>query len=444
MTEIEKKPQGELVEKSFVHYLPVVIVGCLICGVPSAILNSAAGIFYPVMAADFGVPVSQIAMWRTLDYITGFLITPLAGIWLAKYNAKYIILAAAAVESLVFVLFGMAPSVWVLWVGGAIAGISNSIMLGVSIAVIMNRWFRSSVGLVIGISVAFTGFGGMLWTAVGQSIISSAGWRTSYITLGIISLVVMTIGILLFLSNRPEDKGLLPYGTAKMAAKKALEQDVVVHAPCVRPSVARKSLVFWLLILFCLLINTVCNINAFFASYIVWFNAQDAVVSGIVAGAFVTGAQLTIANSAGNAIGKVGLGFFSDFNLRNTFIVMALAGILGLFFMWQFPNSILLPIGGFLMGCFIAAVLVIVPMFVRRVFGEGASYPIIWSNIGMSLALGGACGSYIWAAISENFGGYTAVFGTALVCMFALLALGLIIYKMRDSLPREELSEDDL
>ena len=56
----------ELVEKSFIHYVPIIIVGILICGVPSAILNSCAGIYYPVMAEDFGVPVSQISMWRTL------------------------------------------------------------------------------------------------------------------------------------------------------------------------------------------------------------------------------------------------------------------------------------------------------------------------------------------------------------------------------------------
>lgn len=229
-----------------------------------------------------------------------------------------------------------------------------------------------------------------------------------------------------------------------MAAKKDVDTDTVVHAPCVRPSVARRPLVFWLMICFGLLINIVCNINAFFASYIVWFNEQDVVVSGAVAAAFVTGAQLIIANSAGNAIGKVGLGFFSDLNLRNTFVLMAACGILGLFFMWQFPNTILLPIGGFLMGCFIAAVLVIVPMFARRVFGEGTSYPIIWSNIGMSLGLGGAVGSYILAFISENMGGYSAVFGLALACMFVLLIIGLVVYAKRDSLPREELREEDL
>lgn len=449
MASIEKKGQPtELVEKSFVHYLPIVIVGCLICGVPSAILNSCAGIYYPAMAQDLGVQVSQIAMWRTLDYITGIIASPFAGVWLAKRNSKYVILLAAAIESLVFILFGSVQSaeqLWMLYIGGAIAGVTNAVMLGVGVASIMNRWFQSSTGLVIGICTAFTGIGGIIFTPIGQSMIESSGWRTSYITLGIVSLVIMVVGVLFLMGNRPEDKGMLPYGAAKAKAQAVIDaerEEVII--PSVRPSVARKSYVFWLVILFGFLINTICNINAFFASYVVWFNQQPEVISGALAGAFVTGAELTMFNSAGNAGGKLALGLFSDMNLRNTIIILSSCGILGLFFMWQFPNTILLPIGGVLMGCFIAAVLVVMPMTVRAVFGSGAAYPIIWSNIGMSLGLGGACGSYIWAFISEHFGGYGAVFSVALIMMFVLMAVGLFVYGKREVLPREELTEDDL
>ena len=434
----------ELVEKSFIHYVPIIIVGILICGVPSAILNSCAGIYYPVMAEDFGVPVSQISMWRTLDYITGVIVSPFAGMWLAKYNTKYVLLAAGAIESAVLISFGAAPQLWMIWVGGAIVGITNAVMLGVGVAAIINRWFRVSTGLVIGICTAFTGFGGMLFTPIGQMIIETSGWRTSYMTLGAISLIVMVVGVLIFYANRPEDRGMLPYGTAKQAAKLAEAPEEERVALCVRPSVARKSLVFWVLILFGLLINTVCNINAFFATYVEWYNAQADVVAGIMVGAFVTGAELTAFNSAGNAIGKLGLGVFSDMSVKVTLFLLCACGLLGLVFMWQFPNTILLPIGSVLFGCFIPGTLVVAPMVVRTVFGYGASYPVIWGYVGTSLGLGGAVGSYVWAAVSENLGGFTAVFGIAVVCIILVLVLGLIAYSMRDKLPRERLTEADL
>lgn len=83
-------------------------------------------------------------------------------------------------------------------------------------------------------------------------------------------------------------------------------------------------------------------------------------------------------------------------------------------------------------------------MVVRSVFGYGASYPVIWGYVGTSLGLGGAVGSYVWAAVSENLGGFTAVFGIAVVCIILVLVLGLIAYSMRDKLPRERLTEADL
>ena len=438
-----KKHDGQaLEEKSLIHYVPIIIVGVLICAVPSAILNSCAGIYYPVMADDFGVPVSQISLWRTFDYITGIVASPIAGVFLAKRNPKLTILLAAAIESLVFIGFGAAPDLWMIWVLGAIAGVTNAVMLGVGIAAIINMWFRASTGLVIGLCTAFTGFGGMLFSPICQMLIDAGGWRFSYMTLGLVSLVVMVLGVCLFMKSRPEAHGMLPYGTAK--AKAAKQHEATEIEPSVRPNVARKSLVFWLVILFGFLINTVCNINAYFASYVVWFNQQDMVVAGAVAGAFVTGAELTAFNSFGNAVGKVGLGLFSDVNLRNAIIVLCISGMAGLLLMWQFPNTFLLPVGGVLMGVFIAAVLVIMPMTVRAAFGTGASYPIIWSNVGMSLGLGGACGSYIWGFISENFGGFDGVFTVALGCMVVLLVVGLVVYKNRNTLPREELTEADL
>lgn len=135
-----KTADTNLEEKSFIHYFPIVLVGMLICAVPSAILNSCCGIFFPVMAEDFGVPVSQISLWRSVDYITGIVASPFAGIFLAKRNPKVVILAAAVLESLALIGFGAAPELWMIWILGGVAGITNAVMLGVGVAAIMNMW----------------------------------------------------------------------------------------------------------------------------------------------------------------------------------------------------------------------------------------------------------------------------------------------------------------
>ena len=435
---------GELVEKSFIHYLPVVIVGILICGVPSAILNSCAGIFYPVIAEDFGVTLSQVSMWRTINYIFGVLIMPFAGFFFVRYNAKIIVIIAAIVESLSFVLFGLSPEVWVLWIGGALTGMSNAVLLGVSIVTIINRWFKTNVGLIIGICTAFTGIGGIVFSPIAQALIDTSGWRFSYIALGVFSLVVMTLGVLFLFSDKPEKKGLLPYGTNREAKKEATSKEEVVDAPCVHPNVAKKSILLVVLIIFAVIANTICNVSMYFPTYVAWFNEQPDIVAGILVGAFVTGAELNAFISAGNAAGKLGLGFFSDLNLNFTLVLLVAVAVIGVVFMWFFPNTVLLPIGGFLFGCFVPATLVVTPMIVRACFGSGASYPIIYSWVSTALGFGGAVGSYFWAVVAENLGGFDAVFSLVLVCLVVVLVLGFIALRMKNKLPREHWTEEDL
>lgn len=435
----------ELVEKSFVHYLPVVIVGILLCGVPSAIMTSCAGIYYPVIAKDMGVPIQDVSMWRTLSYITGCVFAPVAGGFFARHNAKWVLLAASCVESLCVASFGLAPNVYTMWVAGAIIGFTNTIILAVSISVLINRWFRVHVGILIGICTAFTGAGALVFIPIGQYLIDTVGWRQSYLTLGTFSFFVMLIAILALLDNKPEDKGMLPYGTAR-AIKEAEESGNAEKAVqlSVRPSVALRSPVFWLVIVLALFLNTAVNINSFFASYVSFYNEQAAVVSGVAAATFVTGASLTSFCMGGMAIGKVGLGFFSDIDIRVALVVMLGCGALGLIFVWQFPTTILLPIGGFIFGFLVPGAVVFTPMLVRAVFGDGAAYPILIGYVMFAINGGGAVATYCWPALADALGGFDATFGIAIVLMAIVLVLGFVVYGMKDALPREALTEEDL
>lgn len=435
---LRQGPTGDLVEKSFIHYLPIVIVGILICGVPSAIMSSAAGIYYPVVAQDFGVPVQDISLWRTLSYITGILTAPFAGVWLAKYNTKIILLVACVVESACLVSFGFAQAPWVMWIAGAIIGVTNTILLGVSISVLMNRWFRVNVGLLIGVCTAFTGLGAVVFIPIGQMLIDSSGWRMSYIILGTASLIIMFVACTFLLKSRPEDKGLLPYGTTKVAAMEAESIEEAEVASCVRPKVALKSVVFWLVM------NTVVNLNSFFPSYVVWYNDQASVLSGAISAAFVTGATLSTITMAGNATGKIALGFFSDLSLKLAFLALIACGVLGTLFVWFFPATPLLPVGGFLFGCLVPGTLVIMPMFVRAVFGDGATFPILWGYVVLPVNLGGALGTYFWPLVADLLCGYNIVFALATGGLVATLIIGLIVYRLRDSLPKEHITEEDL
>lgn len=438
MAESTTTPVGELQEKSFVHYAPVFVACCLIAAIPSSMLTGAAGIFYPVIAEDFGVPTVEVSLWRTLMYVSCCIFAPFLGKWMTTCDMKKMLLICAIVESLVFALFAIAPAPWVMWIGGLIAGATNIALLGMSISALINRWFRVGVGLLIGVATAMTGLGGIVFISLGQWLIDAYSWRAGYLSYAVISLVTMIPTILFLLRSKPESYGLLPYGTKKAAEKSSQTAERVEKPLCVKPAVAMRSYIFWVVAIFGFVVHMICQMNGYFPKYVIWFNQQPDVVSGMVATAFISSAAIASYNSAGNAAGKIVLGFFSDFSVAVALGALVACGALGCLFMWLFPTTILLPIGSFLFGCFIPGVLVLMPMYVRRMYGNGSKYPIFWGRTQVFITLGGAAGNIIWPIIADSGLGFAGVFTTGLAFLVVCLAMGLFCYTKRDALPRTE------
>lgn len=427
------KTTGELVEKGFSSYLPVVVTMCLMCGVQLAMLMSCASIFYPVISEDLGVQTAEISAWMSLCLLTAALFCPVAGKAIERFDVRILLVGAVVIQALGFFAFSIASQPWVFWVSGLVMGIPNSLMMGLATATLMNRWFKRYVGLLMGICGAFSGIGGVLFLLIGQAIIDAAGWRAAYVSYAVIMLVICVPVILFCVRSFPADKGLLPYGTA-WAAQKSGEAEQTAEPTSVEPSVAMKSLPFFLVVLFGFLLSLICQVQGFFPKYVNWVNEQA--VLGTVSVAFVAGAVLASFSQAGAAIGKIGLGFFSDFSVSKTVVFLSVAGFVGIGFIWLFPATALLPVGGLVFGFFYAGVLVMVPMLTRTVFGEGKSYPVIYGWIGMFTQLGGAVANLVWPLMADNLGGFNVVFGTAEVGIIVVLVLGLAAYSMRNKLPR--------
>ena len=69
-------------------------------------------------------------------------------------------------------------------------------------------WFDRRLGLAVGIVSAGQGAGAAIIPILGQFLIAHYGWRLAYVGLGAVALVVTFTVNLLFLYDRPGDKGL--------------------------------------------------------------------------------------------------------------------------------------------------------------------------------------------------------------------------------------------
>lgn len=472
--------KSQLVEKGFMSYARIIVCMCLVCGIPCAMLISCPGIFYPVISADLGVQTAEISAWSSLLMLSCAICSPICGSLVVRHDVRLLMIISVVIATLMFVGFSNSTQPWMFWILGFIGGFPATILLSISTSILINRWFKRHIGLLMGICTAFTGIGGVVFLQVGQMVIDASGWRAGYLVYGLITLVACIPLVLFCIRAYPEQVGLLPYGSAWAAAQEKNSQVADVEsgaraagaevgsqaagsqatsvepdsqaanvdpssqaaraklgaqATSVEVSIGMKSAVFWIVIACGFLINFVCQIAGYLPQYVNWVNEQAAL--GLASTAFVTGATLASAAQAGNAIGKIGLGFFSDLSIRKAICVLTGCGAFGIILVWAFPSTFLMPIGGVIFGFFIAGVLVLLPMMVRRIFGEGKNYPIFYGRISVAPTLGGATANIAWPYLADNMGGFDTVFALALACIVVVLITALLAYSMRDVLPRE-------
>ena len=406
------------------RHMGVIVACCLQCGIPVAMIISAPGIFYPVIAKDLGVQTAEVSAWMSVAMLSSAVFSPIIGNLLGRFRLKTMRVIAVVVAGAAMAAFSLAITPWMLWIAAAFVGYALVLLTSLGPATLVNRWYQERVGVIMGVYAAFTAIGGVVFLMVGQAIIDASGWRTAYFTFAVISWAIGLPVELLLSRERPQECGLLPYGapltqadeTASTAVPDAADASAVVH----EANLLMRTAPFWLLIICGFLMNLVCQINGYFPKYVMWVDEQAA--TGIVAGTFVTGAVLASVCQAGSAVGKIGLGLFSDFSVRKATVALAACGAVGVACVWQLPDSFLMAVGGFAFGFFIAGVLVLMPMLCRQIFGTGDVYPVLYARISVAPTLGGAVGNIMWPYLADNLGGFDAVFGVALVFIGIVLA----------------------
>ncbi len=174
----------------------------------------ALGMLLPSMASSLGLSYAQIGYISTGNFI-GYLASVLLCAPLARrIGSRQLIIAALGVIALSMALISRAKSfgpVFALYlVTGIGSGASNVPMMG-----LITAWFDRTVrGRAAGFVVIGSGFAiilsGRLIPLVNRTV-GPEGWRTSWLILAGVNIVVAGLAWLL-LRNRPSEKGLEPLG----------------------------------------------------------------------------------------------------------------------------------------------------------------------------------------------------------------------------------------
>lgn len=400
---------------SKIHYGYVIVLCCfLIMFVIVGLIMSCAGIFYKPVSEELGIDIGKFGLYMSLNFLFSTLTLSFAGRLMERYSARVILTISSAVAGLSLMAMSQFDALWQFYITGALFGITLAFLLYLGFPTLLNRWFKSRMGIFIGICSAGSGIGGVLFNPIGGYLITNYGWRTTYLIFGAMILLLVTPVLALFLRDYPKDKGLKPYGTTATAVtdSQSRNQDTgIEYAKAIRMPV------FYGLVVFAFLLNAAATLNVFIPAYVqsIQFSIEEA--------SFVASAVMV-----GVTVGKVALGMINDRSTNWGVAATIGFGVTGLALLLMGHIGITVSIsGGFLFGWAYAGVSVQTPLLVRSVFGN-RNYARIYSNVSMAIAVGGAIAAGGWGLLSD-----ATSFGFILTAgiVFLIVSGGIGLYALK-------------
>ncbi len=415
------------------HYAYLIVLSCIaITCLPCALVLSCAGIFFTPVSEWLGVARAQFTLYFSILNVAMMFTLPVAGRLMGKADLRVVLSACVCLCGAGLLGMGRSSALWQFYVCGAVMGVGVAPLIYLAVPTLVNAWCVKRVGFFVGLCMAFTGIGGVIFNPIGTSLIQSGaeGWRLAYTVFGIVTLVGTLPFTLLVVRSKPADKGLLPYGadatTDEKDAASAAGAATQGEAKGVSAADAMRMPAFWALVAFCGIITLNQTIYQFLPSYAESFAnsaPQIAAASGIVASAAM----------AGQAVGKVVLGVVNDRSVRAGVLVGIGCGVAGVLVMWFLPTAlVLLLVGAFLFGVAYAQTTVQTPLLVRAAFGS-ADYPAIYSRVSMAGSLMSAVAAVFWSVVIDSAGGFPLMFVLGIACMAVCLATALFALSHRTS-----------
>lgn len=399
--------------------------------IPLSLGLSCAGIFYPAVSEDLGIGTGLLGYYTSILWLAAMVALPAIGRLLSTRDARVCVGGAVVVIAVAFVWLSFTQSLWQFYVGAAAMGIGVGMLLFLAPSTLINRWFAKRAGVLLGVVMAFTGVGGVVWSSVGGMLIQSIGWSATYLSFAVLSIVTLPAALFM-VASRPEDKGLVPFGADEAAccaedsagdgaaaggAAQGAASGAAGVSSGIPASQAFKMPVFFLILAMCFMLNFGMYVYFMIPSYM---NTLELSVAMPLLGATASSVAM-----AGQTVSKLVLGYVGDARPYASTVFTLGLGVVGVVLLFVGgASATMLYIAVFVYGCFCGITNVMTPIITRRAFGD-ADYPTIYSRVSMAASIGSVVSGFIWGASIEATGGYTLMFAGVIVVM-ALTAVAVV------------------
>lgn len=214
----------------------------------SAGLRSAPGVMMLPLEQHFGWDRATISAAAAIGILLYGLVGPFAAALMLSLGIKrtmlggLVLMSAATFAS----LWMTEPWQYVLsW--GVFSGVGSGAVASVLGAAVVNRWFATRQGLVMGMLTASTATGALVFLPMLAWLAEGGAWRPVALAVSIASAAVIPL-VLLFVPEHPQDLGVRRFGeTEASAPPPPLKQAATPALAFTALFRASRSPVFWLL-----------------------------------------------------------------------------------------------------------------------------------------------------------------------------------------------------
>jgi MFS family permease len=172
-------------------------------------VRSSFSVFYVALLEEFHWSRGESAGVQSVAMLTYTFIAPLVGGLIDRLGPRRIIVPGIIVLIAGLVLCSAMKTLFqfYLFYGVLVAAGSTCIAI-VAFSAILAHWFERKRGLASGIAVSGMGLGTFILVPLSQSLISSYGWRPTFLLLaGLVLVIALPLNVF-FLQHRPEELGL--------------------------------------------------------------------------------------------------------------------------------------------------------------------------------------------------------------------------------------------
>lgn len=399
-------------KKKQFHYAWIILIAMsLIRGVSGPAINASSGVFMTPVSESLGVGIGQLSLYLSISSIATLIWLPIAGNLINKKKVKVIVVLGVLLQTIAFIVLGFMSSIWAWYILAIPLAMGAALLVNLLGPVLINRWFSKNIGVIMGLMMMITSLLGAIFQPVLTNLISSNGWRFTYISFGIFALVFMLIVGLVFLKNSPSDMGLKPLGENNSVENK--NENKIVGIPAVK---ALKMPAFFTLLIFMIVLTGFASFQQHIATYGIGMGLDMSTI----------GKALSI-SMIGAAIGSVVIGLASDrLGIVPTSVSVLGVGIIAvvLFYMSQ-GNVMTFTLATFLHGLATSSIGVVAPLLTIKFFGN-LDYEKLFSTVMIGSPLASIILMPLYGFLYDTFGNYNYVFIFLFVALI-VAGIGLIV-----------------